>query len=187
VEKTILSTVDTLYCSPWLLVRPPPLGYIAPELARLGKATKATDVFALGVLMMEVVCARRPIWVNAADGEPLALADWVLAAWRAGSITNAMDTGLLAVPADGDGYEKEEAVLVLKLGLLCSHPWLSARPCMRLVVQYLQGDAPLPADLHPDRLLMMRSEVLNQNNNMQDDQQAVSCPFTTITDLSKGR
>jgi hypothetical protein len=164
-------------------------GYIAPELARLGKVTKATDVFALGVLMMEVVCARRPIWVNATDGEPLALADWVLTAWRAGSITNAMDTGLLAVPVDGDGdhYEKEEAELVLKLGLLCSHPWPIARPCMRLVVQYLQGDAPLPADPHPDSLLMMRSEVLNQNNNMQDDQQAVSCPFTTITDLSKGR
>jgi hypothetical protein len=33
----------------------------------------------------------------------------------------------------------------------------------------------------------MSLAFLNQNNNMQDDQQAVSCPFTTITDLSKGR
>lgn len=56
-------------------------GYIAPELARLGKATKATDIFAFGVLMMEVTSAIRPIWVNTTDGEPLALADWVLAAW----------------------------------------------------------------------------------------------------------
>jgi serine/threonine protein kinase len=54
-------------------------GYIAPELARLGKATKATDVFTFGVLMMEVVCGRRPIWVNTNNGEPLALGDWVLA------------------------------------------------------------------------------------------------------------
>jgi serine/threonine protein kinase len=37
------------------------MGYIAPELARLGKATKATDVFALGVLMMEIACGKRPI------------------------------------------------------------------------------------------------------------------------------
>lgn len=29
-------------------------GYIAPELARLGRATKATDVFAFGVFMLEV-------------------------------------------------------------------------------------------------------------------------------------
>nr|TKW38586.1 hypothetical protein SEVIR_1G124800v2 [Setaria viridis] len=69
-------------------------GYIAPELARLGKATKATDVLAFGVLMMEVACARWPIWVNSADGEPLALANWVLAAWRRGSITAAIDPRL---------------------------------------------------------------------------------------------
>jgi serine/threonine protein kinase len=36
------------------------MGYIAPELARLGRANKATDVFAFGVFMMEVVCRRRP-------------------------------------------------------------------------------------------------------------------------------
>ncbi|TVU27504.1 hypothetical protein EJB05_30120 [Eragrostis curvula] len=149
-------------------------GYIAPELARLGKATKATDVFALGVLMMEVVCARRPIWVDAADGEPVALADWVLAAWRAGSITDAIDPKLLLV--------EEEAELVLKLGLLCSHPVPSARPCMRLVMQYLQRDAPLPADLQPDNLLLSSYEL-----TQEDDQNAISYPLTTITDLSKGR
>jgi len=33
---------------------------------------------------------------------------------------------------------------VLKLGLLCSHPVPAARPSMRQVVQYLDGDAPLP-------------------------------------------
>ncbi|TVU51552.1 hypothetical protein EJB05_02987, partial [Eragrostis curvula] len=149
-------------------------GYIAPELARLGKATKATDVFALGVLMMEVVCARRPIWVDAADGEPVALADWVLAAWRAGSITDAIDPKLLLV--------EEEAELVLKLGLLSSHPVPSARPCMRLVMQYLQRDAPLPADLQPDNLLLSSYEL-----TQEDDQNAISYPLTTITDLSKGR
>ncbi|TVU40865.1 hypothetical protein EJB05_14345, partial [Eragrostis curvula] len=149
-------------------------GYIAPELARLGKATKATDVFALGVLMMEVVCARRPILVDAADGEPVALADWVLAAWRADSITNAFDPML--------PVEEAAAELVLKLGLLCSHPLPSARPCMRLVMQYLQRDAPLPADLQPDNLLLS-SYVLTQ----EEDQNDVSYPLTTITDLSKGR
>ncbi|KAK3139159.1 hypothetical protein QOZ80_5AG0378750 [Eleusine coracana subsp. coracana] len=159
-------------------------GYIAPELARLGKATKATDVFAFGVLMMELVCARRPIWVNAADGEPLALADWVIAAWRGGSIiTNVVDPRLLPTIVDDDDKAAQEAELVLKLGLLCSHPWPNARPCMRLVMQYLQRDAPLPDDLHPDSL--MSSDVLNHQNN-NNEQHAVSCPFTTITDLSKG-
>ncbi|TVU00415.1 hypothetical protein EJB05_54183, partial [Eragrostis curvula] len=157
-------------------------GYIAPELARLGKATKATDVFALGVLMMEVVCGRRPIWVNDADGELVALADWVLAAWRAGSITDAIDPRLLTADIDYAGAAEEEAELVLKLGLLCSHPAPSARQCMRLVMQYLQRDAPLPADLQPDNLLL-----ITYASTQEDDQNAISYPLTTITDLSKGR
>ncbi|KAJ1273737.1 hypothetical protein BS78_05G007000 [Paspalum vaginatum] len=150
-------------------------GYIAPELARLGKATKATDVFAFGVLMMEVTCAKRPIWVDSANGEPLALADWVLAAWRGGSITDAVDPRL-------DTYVEEEVGLVLKLGLLCSHPSPEARPCMRLVMKYLQRDAPLPADLQPDTLML--SICVSRHD---DDERPMSCPATTITDLSKGR
>ncbi|TKW07920.1 hypothetical protein SEVIR_7G339200v4 [Setaria viridis] len=154
-------------------------GYIAPELARLGKATKATDIFALGVLMMEVACARRPIWVNSADGEPLALADWVLAAWRRGSITDAIDPRL-------DDYVEEEIEVVLKLGLLCSHPSPNARPRMRLVMQYLDRDATLPTDLQPDTLLMSNFDV-SQDDNEMHEQHAMSCPTTAITDLSRGR
>jgi len=149
-------------------------GYIAPELARLGKATKATDVFALGVLMMEVTCGKRPIWVNN-HGEPLALGDWVLEAWKSGLITHAVDPRL-------DNYVEAEIELVLKLGLLCSHPSPNARPCMRLVMQYLQRDAHLPSDLELNGLLNIGS-VQDEMHN----QHAMSCSATVITDLSKGR
>ena len=147
---------------------------IAPELARLGKATKATDMFAFGVLMMGVACGRQPIWMNTDNGEPLALGDWVLAAWQGGSIIDAVDPRL-------DDYV-EEIELVLKLGLLCSHPSPNVRPFMRLVMQYLQKDAHLPSDLDPNSLLnigLVQDEM--------HDQHAMSCPATVITDLSKGR
>jgi len=151
-------------------------GYIAPELARLGKATKATDVFAFGVLMMEVVCARRPIWVDNATGDPHALADWVLAAWRDGSITVVIDPRL-------DNYVEEQVDMVLKLGLLCSHPLPHVRPCMRLVMQYLHGDAPLPADLQAADTL----HSIGVSHDQDADEPPMSCPPTTITDISKGR
>lgn len=106
-------------------------GYIAPELARLGKATKATDIFAFGVLMMEVACGRRPVVVNAC-GEPQVLADHVISAWEDGSIMDSIDPGL-------EDYEAREVEMVLKLGLLCSHPSSKVRPCMRLVMQYLEN------------------------------------------------
>ncbi|KAL6624711.1 hypothetical protein ACP70R_032032 [Stipagrostis hirtigluma subsp. patula] len=86
-------------------------GYIAPELARLGKATKATDVFAFGVFIMEVICGRRPVEVNA-RGEPQVLADHVINAWENGSIINCIDPRL-------EDCVAQEAEMVLKLGLLC--------------------------------------------------------------------
>uniref|UniRef100_A0A0E0DNH1 non-specific serine/threonine protein kinase n=1 Tax=Oryza meridionalis TaxID=40149 RepID=A0A0E0DNH1_9ORYZ len=110
-------------------------GYIAPELARLGKSTKGTDVFAFGVFMMEVACGKRPIEVNSC-GEPQALADHVLNAWQRSSIINSIDPSL-------EDHVAEEVELVLKLGLLCSHSSSKVRPSMRLVMQYLEREATL--------------------------------------------
>lgn len=53
------------------------MGYLAPELGHTGKASKASDVFAFGVFMLEVACGRRPI-AQDAHGEHILLADRVL-------------------------------------------------------------------------------------------------------------
>ena len=36
------------------------VGYMAPELVQRGRASTHTDVFSYGVLILEVVCGRRP-------------------------------------------------------------------------------------------------------------------------------
>lgn len=150
-------------------------GYIAPELARLGKATKATDVYAFGILMMEVASGRQPIEVSV-HGEPLVLADWVFNTWQTGSLTNAMDTRL------EQGHAAEEVELVLKLGLLCSHSLPKERPCMRLVMQYLERDATLPN--FPPSFFTASS---SKDEGIED--QVVPSPSvaTSITGLSGGR
>ncbi|CAL9041226.1 unnamed protein product, partial [Musa banksii] len=53
------------------------MGYLAPELARTGKATTITDVFAFGAFLLEVACGRRPVDPTAHE-EQLVLQDWVL-------------------------------------------------------------------------------------------------------------
>ncbi|KAI3987052.1 hypothetical protein MKX01_036842 [Papaver californicum] len=116
------------------------LGYMAPELLRAWKATTSSDVFAFGALLLEVACGRRPIELNVSEskeGEEI-LVDWVLNCWRRGSILQTSDPNL------GNKYIKEEMELVLKLGLLCSHDDPKARPSVRLVMQYLEGELPLP-------------------------------------------
>uniref|UniRef100_A0A2K1R7D3 non-specific serine/threonine protein kinase n=1 Tax=Populus trichocarpa TaxID=3694 RepID=A0A2K1R7D3_POPTR len=112
------------------------LGYLAPEHARTGKATTSTDVFAFGAS-----CLRRPIQPT----EDIILVDWVFSRWLGGEILEARDPNL------GTEYIAEEMELVLKLGLMCSHSEPAARPSMRQVVQFLEGDVRLP-DISPLRL-----------------------------------
>jgi serine/threonine protein kinase len=119
------------------------VGYLAPELARTSKATPLTDVFSFGIFVLEVICGRKPIEQTAQDSQ-LMLVDWVLDFWRKGSLEGAVDIKLR-----GD-YDVDEACLILKLGLLCSHPFTSARPTMRQVLNYLNGNMPLPDQLKPE-------------------------------------
>ena len=118
------------------------IGYLAPELARTSKATPLTDVFSFGIFVLEVICGRKPIEQTAQDSQ-LMLVDWVLDFWRKGSLEGSVDIKLR-----GD-YDVDEACLILKLGLLCSHPFTSARPTMRQVLNYLNGNMPLPDQLKP--------------------------------------
>ncbi|CAN6213754.1 unnamed protein product [Urochloa humidicola] len=100
------------------------IGYLAPELARTRKATPLTDVFSFGIFVLELICGRKPIEQTAQDSQ-LMLVDWVLEYWHKGSLTGAVDIKLQGA------YDVDEACLLLRLGLLCSHPFINARPNMR--------------------------------------------------------
>uniref|UniRef100_A0A0D3EM82 non-specific serine/threonine protein kinase n=1 Tax=Oryza barthii TaxID=65489 RepID=A0A0D3EM82_9ORYZ len=121
------------------------IGYLAPELIRTGKASPLTDVFAFGIFLLEITCGQKPIMNNHACGSQIPLVHWVLENWRDGTLMETMDARL-----QGE-YDAGEAALVLKLGLLCSHPFPSARPRMAQVMCCLDGVAPL-LDLTPANL-----------------------------------
>ncbi|THG10807.1 hypothetical protein TEA_011815 [Camellia sinensis var. sinensis] len=127
------------------------LGYIAPELARTGKANTSTDLFAFGTFMLE--CLER------------------------GNILEAIDQCLVTE------YVVEEAELVLKLGLLCSHTVGAARPSMSDVVKYLEGEAQLPDNLRD----IIKSRDFSEVTNGQDVA-PISVPSVTITEpfVSRG-
>ncbi|THU46832.1 hypothetical protein C4D60_Mb09t09040 [Musa balbisiana] len=137
---------------------------------RFGKATTITDVFAFGVFLLEVACGRRPV-DSVASGEEQILLDWVVENWRKGSILVTRD------PRLGDEYVVEEVELVLKLGLLCSHPLPAGRPSMRQVVEYLQGEAALP-ELSPTYLSF---SVLAMLHNEGFDDDIMSYPSSMAT------
>ncbi|KAJ6984482.1 L-type lectin-domain containing receptor kinase SIT2-like [Populus alba] len=113
------------------------VGYIAPEVTRTGRATTSSDVFAFGTFMLEMACGRKPLEPEQ-SAEKMVLVDWVLDSWKIGDILRTGDPKL-----EGN-YVVEEMELVLKLGLLCSFSTPQARPSMRQIAQYLDGNASLP-------------------------------------------
>ncbi|GMY08466.1 L-type lectin-domain containing receptor kinase S.4-like [Fagus crenata] len=116
------------------------LGYLAPELTRTGKPTTNSDVFAFGALLLEVVCGKRPINPKGLP-EEIMLMDWVWDKWKLGTVLDVVDPSL-----EGK-FDEVEAELVLKLGLMCLHDVLEARPSMKHVVRYLEREVPLPEEI----------------------------------------
>ncbi|KAE9592057.1 hypothetical protein Lal_00038308 [Lupinus albus] len=115
------------------------LGYLAPELPRTGIATTSTDVYAFGALLLEVACGRRPIEQKALP-EEMILVDWIWEKYKEGRIFDVMDLKLNGI------FDENEALLVLKLGMICSNNDPNVRPSMRQIVRYLDGEVELPHD-----------------------------------------
>ncbi|KAH9610913.1 hypothetical protein KSS87_006589 [Heliosperma pusillum] len=111
------------------------MGYIAPECFHTGKATRESDVYGFGAVILEVVCGLRP-WVKK-DGYQC-LVDWVWSKHREGSVLDAVDEKL------AKEYVAEEAERVLLLGLACSHPISCERPKTHTMLQILSGSTPAP-------------------------------------------
>ncbi|BAS78236.1 Os02g0299000 [Oryza sativa Japonica Group] len=149
-------------------------GYMAPELALTGKASPLTDVFAFGAFLLEVTSGRRPVEQDI-EGHPLLLTDWVF--------EHCSNEQILAVidPRLNGNINISEASLVLKLGLLCSHPMSNVRPTMRQVVQYLNGDMPLP-EMSPMHFTFSLSALM-QNQGFDSSSKSLG----TISTLSIGR
>ncbi|KAG9155895.1 hypothetical protein Leryth_004154 [Lithospermum erythrorhizon] len=114
------------------------IGYIAPELTRTGKASTSSDVYAYGILLLEVVCGKPPVRYHPEHGQVI-LMDWVIECLHLGQLLDAIDPKL---SSQYDSFAEME--LVLGLGLLCSHPRQEARPTIRQVLAYLNRDEALP-------------------------------------------
>ena len=109
-------------------------GFIAPEYFVGHKASRQTDVFAFGALVLEVVTGQ---YALRADPRCPVLADWVWQMHGRGALLGAVDQSLGTA-----GFDHDEAARLLLLALACSSPNPGDRPTMPQVMQVLSKAAP---------------------------------------------
>lgn len=106
------------------------LGYAAPELACGSlRVSEKCDVYGFGVMLLELVTGRKAVEVM--EDEMVMLVDEVMAVLERGEAEECVDRKM-------GGFVEEEAVPMLKLGLVCASQIPSSRPTMAEVVQILE-------------------------------------------------
>ncbi|KAL4357828.1 hypothetical protein HN51_029123 [Arachis hypogaea] len=111
--------------------------YVAPECG--GDASEKCDVYSFGVLLLVIVSGRRPLEVT--TGSPLSSSEFQranLVSWgrhcsRKGKLLDLVDESI-------QGLDKEQALLCIKVALLCLLKSPSRRPSMKEVVGMLSGE-----------------------------------------------
>lgn len=107
------------------------LGYMAPEFAcRTVKMSEKCDVYGFGILVLEVVTGKRP--VEYVEDDVVVLCDMVRGALEEGRAEECVDERLQG------NFPAEEALPVIKLGLICASQVPSNRPDMGEVVNILE-------------------------------------------------
>lgn len=107
------------------------LGYMAPEFTcRTVNVTEKCDVYGFGVIVLEILTGRRP--VEYLEDDVVVLCDVVRAALDDGRVEDCMD------PRLSGEFSMEEAMLIIKLGLVCTSQVPSHRPDMGEVVSMLE-------------------------------------------------
>ncbi|KAM4108862.1 hypothetical protein ACB094_03G077500 [Castanea mollissima] len=91
------------------------MGYLAPECATSGKASKESDVYSFGMVSLEIVCGRKPIDPQT-EPNKVNLVEWVWELYGKGQLLEAVDLKL------NMEFDKEQIQCLMVVGLWCCHP-----------------------------------------------------------------
>lgn len=99
-------------------------GYLAPEYTTTGRFTDKSDVYAYGMIILQILSGKRMISQSILQGAEL------------GRLEDFMDVNL-----EGK-YVESEVIKLAKIALLCTHESPNQRPDIETVLQDLTGVAP---------------------------------------------
>ncbi|KAK4589472.1 hypothetical protein RGQ29_020158 [Quercus rubra] len=109
------------------------IGYMAPEYVLWGYLTNKADVYSFGVVALEIVAGKSNMKFRPSE-KYVCLLDWAHVLQQTGNLMELVD------PKLGSEFNKEEAVRMIKVALLCTNPSPALRPNMSEVLSMLNGE-----------------------------------------------
>ncbi|XP_056173745.1 L-type lectin-domain containing receptor kinase IX.1-like [Syzygium oleosum] len=103
------------------------LGYLAPEYFKTGRASKESDIYSFGVVLLEIGCGR--IAVDRGR-DPQNLVEWVWKKYGPKKLLHAVDERLCK------NFDKKQAEALMIVGLWCTHP-IESRPSIEAAMAVL--------------------------------------------------
>uniref|UniRef100_A0A804JL55 Protein kinase domain-containing protein n=1 Tax=Musa acuminata subsp. malaccensis TaxID=214687 RepID=A0A804JL55_MUSAM len=101
-------------------------GYLAPEYFMYGKVNEKIDVYAFGVVLLELISGRKPVTTGCSKG-PESLVMWATQILQAGEVKELVD------PCLGTCYDKAELERMMLAASLCIKRASRSRPQIALV------------------------------------------------------
>ncbi|GMH22311.1 hypothetical protein Nepgr_024154 [Nepenthes gracilis] len=138
-------------------------GYLAPEYFMYGKVTDKIDVYAYGVVLLELLSGRKPINNDHPKGQE-SLVMWAKPILNGGKVTQLLD------PCFGSNYNRDELERIVLAAALCIRRAPRARPCMTVVLRLLQGDA------NVEKWARLQVNALENHDGLDDE----AFPVTNI-------
>lgn len=108
-------------------------GYLAPEYFMYGKVNDKIDVYAFGVVLLELISGRKPISSNCLKGQE-SLVIWAKPILTSGKYAQLLD------PQLSSDYDCELVERMVLAAALCIRRAPRARPQMSIVSKLLKGD-----------------------------------------------
>jgi serine/threonine protein kinase len=107
------------------------LGYLAPEYAMWGKVCESCDVYSFGVLLLEIVSARRPL-EKLPGGVKREIVQW------AAPLLERRKWERLADPRLAGRFDAQQLRSVVETAMLCTQSTADTQPTMADVVDMLK-------------------------------------------------
>eukprot|EP01018_Ginkgo_biloba_P032384 Gb_02638 [translate_table: standard] len=158
------------------------IGYLDPDYAILERLTEKSDVYGFGVVLLEIVCGRKPIMEMSANPSPdmVHIVDWARSSVQAGSIEDIADSSM------ANSYNTTALAKVVEIAFKCVQQHHGDRPTMSEVLQNLKEALDMehktsnmqPFETEQDQQIEAESLPLLRPPKLHSEKPFLSLPIT---------